>query len=337
VKLRFPKTKGRLRREAAGWLARRQGAGGDSRTEQAFHAWYDADPAHSSAFDRVSRTYREAALLRHSAFASEASLGERAHPAARQPRFALAAALALVLAVPAGLLLLNRQGQAPYGGTYAVLLTTRAGEMKRVALADGTSVTLDGDSEVGVEFQRSGRHATLKRGRARFSIAPGPQPFTIAAGTTAVRTGRGLVDAELAAGQGRIEILDGNAEVEAAAGRPSGIEAIGQGQGLASGPQGNSIYRLEPRLYDWAKALLQFDGTPLEQAAAEANRHSSGKILLARDVGQLKVSGAFKAGNNAALARSLAAAFRLDLSRTPQGDFLLSKAAPPPPEKKRGG
>lgn len=76
--------------------------------------------------------------------------------------------------------------------------------------------------------------------------------------------------------------------------------------------------------------MLQFDNTPLTQAVAEANRHSRTRITLAApSIGELKISGAFRAGDAGAFAESLAAAFSLHLERQPDGTLVLFAAAPP--------
>lgn len=336
MRLRLPKTKARLRREAARWVARLEG-GSDPSLEQSFRAWYEADPAHSAAFDRVSGSYSKAGLLRHSEIARGSSLANRSPPEVRQPRYALAAAVALVLAVPAGLILLKLQGQGPFGHTYALLLATNIGETKQVTLADGSRITLDADSAVRVELQRSVRHATLRRGRARFAVVPDPRPFTLEAGAAKVRMAEALVDAELAGNQARIEVLSGSAQVDAGLPDIRSSLALAQGQGLAAGPGGAQTYSVQTGRADWTKGMLQFNGTPLSTVAAEANRYSSHKLLLSAGLGQLRVSGAFRSGDNAGLARSLAAAFRLKLERTPEGNFLLSPNQAPGPEKKNGG
>src|SRR3954451_13770457 len=110
-----------LRREAATWLARLQ-SGRDPDIKRKFQKWYDADPRHAAAFDRVRRTYEQAGLLRHSP-PVPSNVPERATRKAEwQPRPALAAAAAIVVLVPIGVLL-ARGGALPFGGTDAVMLT----------------------------------------------------------------------------------------------------------------------------------------------------------------------------------------------------------------------
>ena len=94
--MKLPRSRNMLRNEAARWVARLQ-SGRDPRTEERFRKWVERSPAHAEAFDRISRSYSRAGLLRESA------LVDRRAPAAgerpRTPRYALAAAASVAVIV----------------------------------------------------------------------------------------------------------------------------------------------------------------------------------------------------------------------------------------------
>jgi ferric-dicitrate binding protein FerR (iron transport regulator) len=71
-------------------------------------------------------------------------------------------------------------------------------------------------------------------------------------------------------------------------------------------------------------------------AVAVANRYSNRKIVISDDIAQLRVTGAFRAGDTAGLAKALATAFDLSLSLDSSGDLILSSRERQPP-KKGGG
>src|SRR6185295_20128926 len=75
---------------------------------------------------------------------------------------------------------------------------------------------------------------------------------------------------------------------------------------------------------NWTEGMLQFDGAPIAEAVAQANRYSGRHILIEGNLETLRVTGAFRAGNTAALAKALAAAFHLSLRRTAGNDLILS-------------
>ena len=321
MRLTLPKTKGMLRREAAAWLVRLQ-SGRDPDIERKFRRWLDGDPAHAAAFGRVRQSYDRAAVLRHSkrAFATPALARERPH----EPRFAWAAAAALVLLV-AGCLYLRGGSILGPTGTEAVMLTTNVGEIRQVRLADGTRLTLDTATsvEVEVEVGRSLRRALIKTGRARFDLAPADAPFVIETGNTTVTAGSGVLDVEKLDGQSTVDVLAGNADVRSAAGPRNNAVGLTAGEGAIL-VSGGPVRKHSLGVSDWTRGMLEFDGTPLAAAVALANRYSEQKIVLEAGLGELRVTGAFRAGDVTAFATALAEAFHLSVMRNEKGNLILS-------------
>lgn len=321
-----------LRRQAAVWLARLEG-GRDPELEHEFRRWHEADPAHAEAFERVRRSYESAGLLRRSELARDCTLHTRAEPRP-QPRWALAGAIALVVLIPGAILVADR-GVLPLGAQNTVLLASAIGEIRRVTLQDGSTVTLDTSTAVEVEIGRSERRAVLRKGRARFEVAPDRRPFIVEAGAATVTSGSAVLDVERRGVGARVEVLSGSAAAAVNSdGQTSSSVTIGAGQGFSS--EQPAPYRLSADRMAWTSGMLQFDGTPLGEVVASANRYSARKIILAPEINQLRVTGAFRAGDVAGLARSLAEAFGLKLERTRNGDFLLAPR-PDAPLKKNGG
>ena len=323
-----------LRREASSWLARLEGGNGPE-VEQEFRRWYEADPRHAEAFDSVRRSYASAGLLRHSELARERSISpETPRASSPQPRWALAAAIAVALLVP-GTLLVTQGALSPTETRNTVLLASAVGEIRHVSLEDGSRVTLDTATKVEVELGRSERRAVVREGRARFEIAPDPRPFIIETALTEVTGGPAVLDVERRGAAARVEVLSGSATASLdSAGQQSSV-TVAAGEGFSSGHP--APFRLDADRSAWTSGMLQFDGTPLAEAVALANRYSERKIVLAAGAGQLRVTGAFRAGDIAALAKSLAKAFDLKLERTRSGDFHLSPLVNPGARKKNGG
>lgn len=312
-----------VRREASNWLARLEGSP-NAAVERSFRRWYDADSAHAAAFERVRRSYESAGLLRHSEVARDRSLSpERPQSSSPRPRLALAAAIAVAMLVP-GAILVNRGGFAPVGTRNTVLLVSAIGEIRQVALEDGSKVTLDTASKVEVEMGRSERRAVVREGRARFEIAPDPRPFIVEASAARMESGPAVMDVERVGDGARVEVLSGSAVASLTSAGEQAAVRIVAGQGFSTDPQPGA-YPLTGDRSGWTKGMLQFDGTPLAEAVALANRYSAQKIVLASVTDQLRVTGAFKAGDPAGLAKSLAQAFDLKLERARTGDLILSK------------
>lgn len=321
VGLRLPKTRGMLRREAASWLARLQ-SGRDPDVERNFERWRNADPRHAEAFDRVRRTYEQAGLLRNSPMVASGEHEATSAPPRWRPRPALAAALAAVLLVPIGVSLV-RTGDLPFLGTQTVMLMTSVGEIREVRLKDGSRVTLDTSTKLEVKIGRSRRIARLKYGRARFEIAEAEQPFVVGTDSATITTRQGVIDVEQIARQGRVEVLAGAAEVRRSDQGSHVPLAAGQSMTIDTG--GAERMGAVAHGADWTRGMLQFDGTPLADAVALANRYSNQHIVLAGNLGALRVTGAFRAGDTVGLAKALAAAFGLSLQPTADRNLQLSR------------
>ena len=324
-----------MRREAAGWLARLQ-SDRDPNIERKFQRWRDADPRHAAAFDRVKQSYGQAGLLRHSPLAGSSQLRPIVRKQELTLRPALAAAAAIVILVPAGVMLF-RAGNPFFGGTEAVMLMTNVGEIEQVDLADGSKVTLDTATKIEVEIGRSHRSAHLKRGRARFQIAQASAPFVIETTNTTIAARQGVIDVEQAAQQDRVQVLAGAADVRRAAQRQTSPLVLGLGESATVRSDGSEQKSVAAPPPDWTHGMLQFDGTPLAEAVALANRYSERHIILAGDLNALRVTGAFRAGDTAGLAKGLAAAFGLSLQQRADGNLVLSRKVFPEPRNKRGG
>lgn len=331
---RLPKTKGMLRREAADWLARLK-SGRDPDVGRKFQQWY-ADPRHAAAFDRASWSYEQAGLLRQSPMAASAQHEPARRKSLWQPLPALAAAVAIVVMIPVGLALFRNGGLA-FGGTDAVMLMTRVGEIRQVGLADGSKVTLDTATKVDVEIGRGHRGAHLRYGRARFEIAQAKAPFVVNTGGTTITANQGVIDVEQGAQQDRVEVLAGAADVRSSKLQDSSRVALRAGEAVTVNSGGAAQKGPVVPLPDWTKGILQFDGTPLAEAVALANRYSERHIILAGDLNELRVTGAFRAGDTNGLAHALAAAFNLSLERRGEGDLLLTRGTSTDLPKKRGG
>lgn len=324
-----------LTREAANWLARLQ-SGREPDIERKFERWRNSDPRHAATFDRILRTYEQAGLLRYSATVRAVDHELPVHGRERRlrPALAVAAAAVLLLAVGASFLL---SGRSPFAATEAVMLTTRVGEIKQVRLVDGSTLTLDTDTRVDVQISRSSRRAQVKYGRARFEVAEASGPFVVQIGNSAVETRDGVIDVERHALQGRFEVLSGAADVRPPDGAIAPHMSLGRGQSLTVASSGTE--RIEPArpAADWTRGMLEFDGTPLTDAVELANRYSRRHIVLEGNLGRLRVTGAFRAGDTAGLSDSIAAAFHLSLRQAEDGNFVLSPDAPSEGEKNNGG
>ncbi len=163
--------------------------------------------------------------------------------------------------------------------------STGVGEQRTVALADGSTVLLNTDSDVRVQLSRRLRRIELARGEALFSVSHDPsRPFEVHAlqgVTTAVGT---QFDVELTRGGAAISVLEGTVTV-GGSGRGGALPpvAVTAGNGVGYSQEG-AVSELRPaevnRIQGWRTQRMVFNDIPLDTALAEYNRYSRKPIVL---------------------------------------------------------
>lgn len=319
-----------VRREAADWAALMHDP--DAVVDQAaFERWRAADPRHAEIYARVERGWEQSALLAQTRFGRARRL-----PTPRQrlftppARYALAAAAVLIVAV-AGLTLspgfLQRFAQPG-----ATEFASRVGEIRTLTLADGSTVTLDTDSALRVAFTPDERRLVLSRGRARFEVAHDPdRPFVVTAGGGSIRALGTVFDVGIADGRVRVTLLRGTVEVRntdagSNGGPTRAVERLQPNEKIsfvasAPLPPPQPIAQSDKQ---WTSGMLAFDETRLAEAVAEANRYSTTRIIITDPaVGDLRITGAYRAGDIRGFAQSVADSLSLRLTRA-QDDLVLS-------------
>ncbi|WP_343611824.1 FecR domain-containing protein [Novosphingobium sp.] len=326
-----------LRREALEWLGKVR-AGPDPETERAFRAWHEADPRHKAMFESVLATWR---LNGASALTPTADVPDRLakYDAGRRFRncLAIAASLVLGLVVIAGIARIWMTNNAP-SVVRQERLASGANDIRTTTLPDGSRVTLDGASELAANFTAAERRVTLLHGRARFDVAHDPDhPFIVTAGGREVVAHGTVFDVDLRAQRLAVSLIRGSIEVRTPT-RPG----PGQ-QPQASPPPGRYLLpgqrlviekddrqaqpvAMPPDEADWTTPTLTFDDRPLSEVIAQANRHGSGRIVLAQPALQsLRYTGTIRTRDNQDIAQMIAATFGLDIARGQQGTILLAQ------------
>lgn len=210
-----------------------------------------------------------------------------------------------------------------------MLFAAAVGEIREIELPDGSRLTLDSASRVEAAFTETERKLTLREGRARFQVAHEQRPFIVRAGSGEVVATGTLFDVSLIGGRTTVLLLEGSVEVRAQDDRRT-LERLTPGQKLILAPSAPAERRTAARgEAAWPTRMLEFDDIRLDEAAALANRYSKVQLRLGDDrIRSLRVSGAFRAGDVAGFAQSLATAFDLRVVRQLDGNLLLVDANP---------
>ncbi len=296
--------------KAADWFAQARSGAADPASEQYWLRWIEADN-HQRSYENCELAWELSAELRTSPTVAALLAGtdllvaqrRAATSATGRPKWRVPvwqaglAASAIALGVFSWLFM-TRPTSAEF--------STGIGEQRTVALADGSSVVLNTDSLMRVEFSRNLRHIELVRGEALFSVSHDPsRPFAVHAlegVTTAVGT---QFDVEIIRGAAAVSVLEGTVTVGssgAAASIPAVAVSAGSGVGYS---QAGAVSDLRPaevnRIQGWRTQRMVFNDIPLATALVEYNRYTHTPIVLSSPaLGVRHINGVFHIGDEAA-------------------------------------
>jgi len=287
--------------EAVAWFAKLRGEAVSAEDRSRFEAWLQASPAHRRAYEEVAAFWDDPGF---SQVLGEAESVPAVPAAGRRPArrtfrrraklaWALAAALAgfTVIQWPAGTV-------CPQGG-----FCTAVGELRTLALEDGSLVTLN----TGTAIQVDSRHVRLLRGEAYFEVVPdAARLFTVDGhfSRTRVKGTRFVVREGQVADT--VTVVSGVVEVGrdgkgSATLRENEQISVGADQALAVRKASASAAAA------WIKGKAVFDNAPLSEVAAEIARYRRGTVWVKNDkLGALRVSGRFDIADTDRALESLA-------------------------------
>lgn len=338
---------------AADWLGRCDGGlSPDERVELA--AWLEGDPRHAAVFVRYeagSRLLDRLAVLRTAGEPDpdlpllDACAGKR--PPRRRARIiahwrtgiGLAAAV-LVLVFVLGKQPWNRRGFP----TLAQHFSTGIGDDQTVALQDGSTIWLNTDSAVRVQYTAAERRVHLVRGEALFTVAKNKhRPFVVSSGGVSVYAVGTAFNVHLRADsvevlvtEGKVQVKDsdnggsllpGQAELRRSSGRELDSPLLQAGEKAviplaAVGSRCAAVVTLPvpevSRVLAWRERRLEFDPEPLRLLVAEFNRYNRCKLVVGdRELGELTVGGSFRADDYQTFVRLLESSFGVVADRQP--------------------
>lgn len=317
-------------RDAAAWFARMKGP--DAAAYQAeFEAWLGTDHLHRSAYSRVAETFSLGKNLDRSKYRSTRR-PERSIAWKRLGRPAVLACLAALATAPLVFLIRSSpETEARHRAVMASEFATRMGEIRAVKLGDGSVVTLDTDTHLGVRFGAERRELWLEQGRARFDVTHDGRTFVVHAGGGTVIARGTLFDVRVDNGRATVRLLHGAIDVNlpiTASGEPR-IRSVQPGQAVAF-DDADGIVALAPAQKTeivqaaWPDALLDFDNVTVRDFVAEANRYAEKRLVVTDPaLAARRISGTFRVGDPGRLAEHISALLDAEVRQSPNGDFIL--------------
>ena len=356
--------------EAATWLCEREAGFAPARA-RAFDAWCNASPRHAAAIRRVEQALAlldempaVRGALQERVGAEQASRptlppmapprpsidrldSDRTEPSAsptesarraiRFPsavRWTLAAAAALTIAALAWWQL----DPGVPGNTERYV--TAAAVQQRLGLQDGSTIDLNGGSDLRVEFTAQRRAIKLETGEAHFKVAHDPaRPFIVTAGDVSVRAvGTAFNVRRLDDGSVDVLVVEGRVEVTRHA-----LASVMDVRPVAAGERTRIARTMDPALANdkiekvdattvrtalaWQDQITRFSDVPLRELVAQFNRHNATQLALAdAATGDRKIGGVIALEQVEAFVRLLEDDGDLVADRSEPGRIILRRA-----------
>jgi transmembrane sensor len=324
---------------AADWLVRLQSTAVSIEDTLAWQAWLRADPTHARAFARleeISQVLRDvpapsavsARQFARDRYDASVPIKDWKQPAAPQ-RVALAAAVALAVAASFAIFLSVAFWKTPPPGNS---FTTLVGETRNVALADGSNITLGGDTRIEVMLSDKERNIELRKGEALFVVAKdAARPFKVHAGDATVVAVGTAFNVERDSDRSVVSVTEGRVVVEPVTHflpvfvlhefRPKLRSVrLNVGQQTTAGSAGiEEPTKMVDAATGWQIGHLAFHLQPLRYVLEDVNRYARKPIVLENGhTGELMITGTVERGNITGWVKSLERAF--DLQATEDAD-----------------
>lgn len=275
-------------------------------------AWLDQDPAHREAWLNAQD------VLASFDFADEhrpLDLPRRRARALRGPRSVtpwLAAAACAVAAIGLAVTLAPwKADMAPPPAATQTIDFETAAQQRLFPMPDGSKATLAPGSALDLAYTPGERRARLVRGQAYFDVAhDATRPFVVEAEGRLVTALGTRFDVRSDSEGLRVTLLEGSVRIDVPGASPAQAAVVLRpGQELLVAPGKPELVREADtaRAETWRETRLVFDDRPLSEVVAELNRYAVLQLVIDDPrVAALRITGQFRAGDNARFARGLA-------------------------------
>lgn len=336
---------GGVRDQAEAWLAYLYSGVADDAGRRRFSQWLREAPEHAAAYAAAEQLWRDLGLATVAAetpreddrvitpfvqrnMQAARTLGAGTRRRRRRAAFAAAATLVIATAIVGFL-----QFYDPNATRYA----TAVGEIETVELADGSQVTLSGDSRIVARITEERREVELAHGRAYFDVVPDQQRrlFRVRAAATEIRVLGTAFDVNKSPDGIKVSVAEGRVQVteapslldrltaerapEEAHQSPSELHLTAGQQLLASldgAPLGKPARFNPVEELSWKQGRLRYINTRLATVVDEVNRYRENKIVLADEtLGDFRVTTSFRTDETDQLLSGLAKSYPVTIAR----------------------
>jgi transmembrane sensor len=332
--------------EAAGWLLRLERGKLSSTQQSLFNEWVASDPSHRAALERAAEALE--VTSRHAGDLDIMQMREaalRARGKSGWTSWALAGSLVSVGVLLSATWALKHHSATPRQElltavppptiVHQIHYATAVGERATISLPDGSTATLDTQSELDVTYSNEERGIRLLRGQAYFEVAKHKAtPFQVYAGGRRITAMGTTFNVRIDGERVRVALLEGKVRVaaESSALRPGTFAdpvILKPGEILDATPAATMNVQVADivRTTSWREGVSVFVDARLADVVAEMNRYTTLPIKIADSAtGELRISGVFKAGDPERFASSVADVFPIVIDHGLDGSVVLRDA-----------
>lgn len=298
-----------LEAEAAAWATKLNAA--PDQAHPGLNEWFAQNPKHAGALLRA-----QAAL----ALFNPADQPARRRKASPWKRLALAGGATAALAASFAAALLIGSPKERY--------ETQIGEVRSVALSDGSSVSIDAKSRIDIAFDEKHRDVLMQSGKVLFRAAHNAQrPFRVIVDNiviTDIGTTFQVADddpsgnVEVLVTQGAVRVDSPGGRIELTAGQRARFSKLAV---HSARPETSRIASVDiERMLAWRDGRLELDGETLDSAVADINRHSRLQLRVgSAELGRESLYGSFRTDDAAGFARAAAVSLGTEARTEPDG------------------
>src|SRR5580692_1885377 len=334
---------------AADWLVRLQSTEVSLEETLAWQAWIQESPANAEAFARseeLSQALRDVpappavplALLERDRYDASVPIRDWKPPleerkSRRAQRWSWA-----TLRVAASIAVFGLIFTVLKTPTGANVFETEIGENRRLTLADGSVISLGGNTRIEVALSEKVRAIELTRGEALFKVAKdAARPFKVRAGDATIIAVGTEFNVERNSDRAVVSVTEGRVEVKPITGllpvvflqefKPKLRSVrVSAGQQTTAGSAGvEEPTKMEDPATGWQIGHLAFHLQPLRYVLEDVNRYAHKPIVLESEgLGTLVVTGTVERENIGGWVKSLEHAF--DLQAVEEADQIILRA-----------
>ena len=308
------------------WLALLYSPLFDRKQQRLLQKWLAENPTNRLALQKSQAFWQKMGTLNVAQVALlEQRLAKASAPVNKVKSAAYPVSVWLIPAL-ACLLLLVMPGLQFWQGYFADYRTA-TGEQRLIRLSDGSSVLLNTESALSVDFSEHRRGITLHGGEAHFKVAKDAQrPFEVQTESGQVRALGTAFDVRQLGENMTVTVLEHAVRVAFRHGET--IERLREGERVSFSNQKPGVIETVNlrQAMAWQQHRLVFKDQPLQQVVAELARYRAGKIVIIDSaLAGHQVTGVFDATDTETALRTIEKTLRLKEYRMTDRLVLLSR------------